>query len=555
MISNLLTPRQLWSNYDPYKEPLRPSYLDITESQSYYHFKTYINGDSYDNEPIRIYVQCYIPKKSTFNSNIILMTDVGLHVEDDKQQENLANLGFGVFSFDYSGFTNSSSKFTHYPKSINYANYEYSNKDIFHDSVSPQNTPIFIWCKVCRKVINLIKQTRGDDSQIILTGYKLGADIAWQVAAIDKRVDAVAAFLNAGWQEFRNIPKLSNSALLPDKDDVSESWLSASSTQAYIKFVNCPALILAASNSPITSLDRIVDSANLIKSNGANICLNISAGQSNSMTKEAQILYLKWIDSLSKNTALPKLPKITISIYEHSLMANLDVDKSQEIEKISVHYSYDELDSTLRSWSNRLVPLAGLKTDIPVYKETKIIFAFASVKYKNGFELTSLPTFYEIPQDANIERTEIKKSRIIYQKSFGPNGWIVEQSSVYVDIVEPKIVQGPFGVYGITTQIGNLSTYTIGEYKFKCENQNLLQFDVCSSKSRELTVEITSGSNGVYNLFYSTITIPENVWTKCSLKVSDFKTKDLVPLKEWGNIKKLTFLNVDNALFNNIIWI
>ena len=135
MISNLLTPRQLWSNYDPYKEPLRPSYLDITESQSYYHFKTYINGDSYDNEPIRIYVQCYIPKKSTFNSNIILMTDVGLHVEDDKQQENLANLGFGVFSFDYSGFTNSSSKFTHYPKSINYANYEFSNKDISHDSV------------------------------------------------------------------------------------------------------------------------------------------------------------------------------------------------------------------------------------------------------------------------------------------------------------------------------------------------------------------------------------------------------------------------------------
>ena len=45
MISNLLTPRQLWSNYDPYKEPLRPSYLDITESQSYYHFKTYINGE------------------------------------------------------------------------------------------------------------------------------------------------------------------------------------------------------------------------------------------------------------------------------------------------------------------------------------------------------------------------------------------------------------------------------------------------------------------------------------------------------------------------------
>lgn len=554
MISNILTPKQLWNEYDPYKEPLRPSYLDIQEEDSYYHFTAYINGDSFDNEPIRIYVQCYIPKKSSFNTNLVLITDVGLNVTTDAQQINLAKKGYGVFSFDYSGINHKDAKYTHYPKAINYANYAYSKENFETITKTAKDTPIFIWSKVCRKVVNLVKQTRGDDSQIILAGYKYGADIAWQVAAMDKRIDGIVAFLNAGWKEFKDYPKFSSYKNL-EINDSEKSWLSACSTQAYIKFVNCPALILAASNSTTTSLDRLVDSINLIKANGANVCLNISSGQCDSITKEAQILFTKWVDSMRIGTTLPKLPKIVLSEVNGSLIATADVDKSQDIERISIHYSYDEIDSSLRSWSTRLISLAGLKTDIPIYNETKLVFAFTSVKYKNGFELSSIPSYIEITPDLKLNKEEIKKSRIIFQKSLGITGWLVEQSSVYVDIVQPKIQQGPLNIYGITSSIGNLSTYTIGEYKFKCELQNLLQFDACSKEARSLVVEICSEKDGKYDYYYSTINLPKNNWTKFALKVTDFKTKNLIPLKDWGNIKKLTFIDVDNTLINNILWI
>ena len=233
----------------------------------------------------------------------------------------------------------------------------------------------------------------------------------------------------------------------------------------------------------------------------------------------------------------------------------VNVDKSLDIEKIVVHYSYDEIDPLLRSWLSQPVTLAGLNTDIPVYNETQIVFAYVTVTYKEGFSLSSTPTYIYTPYDENFIRVNIPRSRIIYQKSYGTKGWIVEQTETILDFLEAQLEEGPLNITGITSPVGDLSTYTIGDYKYKSDAQNILQFDAASKEAKPLTVSIIAGTPGKYDTYYAVVNLNANKWTKCSLKMTNFKTKDMIPLREWGNIKKLSFKNINNTIINNIIWV
>lgn len=121
--------------------------------------------------------------------------------------------------------------------------------------------------------------------------------------------------------------------------------------------------------------------------------------------------------------------------------------------------------------------------------------------------------------------------------------------------MEAKIQEGPLGISGITGSYGNLSTYAIGDYKYKSDNQNLLQFVAAPRDNRKLEVKIITSTQGLYETYSTIVQLSGGVWTKCSLKISDFKTKDRIPLRDWGDIKKITFVDIKNTLINNIIWV
>lgn len=554
MEDKILTTTQLWSNYDPYAEPLRPSYLQLKDLDTHHYFEAYINGDSYSSKPVRIFIRGYLPKSSKFNANIIFAGDSTFGENHPSFEKVLTKKGYGVFSFDYIGYNKNSFEYTKYPEEIKFANLAYCGDHLTKATHGAENTCVFIWSKVLRRVINLVKQLRGDEAKIILAGYGDGADITWQVAAVDNRVNGLTTILNAGWKEFVKIPKWSDNLDL-DFDDERKRWLTACSTQSYIKFVKCPCLILAASNCTRTSVDRLSDTIRLLAENKVDTTMNISPGQSGSISKQSHVLFYDWIDHISKSKKLPLMPVVKLTEKDDSILAQIALDKSNEIDKITLHYSYDELDSRLRSWSTQLISMQGLKGLIPIYELTKCVFAYVTVEYKDGFEVSSVPVFHHLDLNKEYNRRAVKRTRIIYQTTFGTSPWLVENTETYHEMIDPKIDIGPLGIAGITADSGDLSTYTIGEYKYKSENQNLLQFDASTEKDRVLTVCIIAGEVGHFERYFANVNIKEGKWIKCSLKLSDFKTKNLVPLKEWGNVKKLTFINVKDVLFNNIIWV
>ncbi len=548
----ILTPKQVWEGYDPHKEPLRPSYLRFEEVNGNYEIEGYIDGELHTNEITRIYVKGYIPITSDINSNIIFINSFSEANIISFGQMQYTKQGFGVFSFDYYGKKKDSLKYTRYPKDISYANYEESGEHLNHATPTAKDTCVYIWDKVCMRTINFIKQLRGADSKIFLCGYQNGADIAWQVAAIDKRVDAVATILNAGWREYKDYPKLLG--IEPPVDDERKRWFTGSATATYINFVKCPALCVISSNGTLTPLDRIEDTLSLIQKNKKMATLYIAVGLSDTITYTSRKLFSSWINAIAQNKQLIYNPEIKLTkAKDGTVKATIKADKISELAAVIVHYSYDELDPTLRSWSSENVSLSNLSTTIPVYTSTKLIFAYVSVTYANEVKLSSIPVHINI--DDSFTRSPIKKNRIIYQKNFGTRGWILEQDKSLLEFLEAKIQEGPLGISGITGSYGNLSTYAIGDYKYKSDNQNLLQFVAAPRDNRKLEVKIITSTQGLYETYSTIVQLSGGVWTKCSLKISDFKTKDRIPLRDWGDIKKITFVDIKNTLINNIIWV
>ena len=551
----ILAPTQLWKDYDPIAEPLRPSYLECQESENYYAVEVYINGDKYDNSYTRIYVYGYMPKQTSFNSNIIFINDVMDKTFSIDNLKAYADAGYGVFTFDYIGKTNLHGHYTIYPDKVAYANYTESGEHLYRANPTAKDTSFFVWDKVCMKVIALIKQLRGDDCKIILSGYKTGADIALQVAAIDKRVDAVASFLNLGWKDYRNYPKLAQDLHMPI-DDERKRWLAGAATESYLKFIKCPLLCVTTTNCSITSLDRIQDSVNILKGNRVPFALSVLPGLSDSISFRARSLLYGWVSSFTQNKKLPKIPDVDFKIDKNgNVIVSANIDKTSDVEDVIINYSYDELDSTLRSWSEKFLSSDDLKTTVPVYDETKILFAYVTVNYKNGISLSSTLKYLPLGEDAQVIRTAVKKTRIIFQKSMGIDDWIVEIVGSMFQFYEPQIVQGPLNLSGITCERGNLTTYSIGSYKLKSVTQNLLQFDACALSDRKLTVQVCSGTYGMYKTYTAHVNLEKDKWKKCSLKLFDFKDDNLVPLKSWRDVKKLAFIDASGVLLNNIIWV
>ena len=551
----ILAPTQLWKDYDPNAVPLRPSYLQFQESDNYYSVEVYINGDKYDDSYTRIYVYGYMPKETSFNTNIIFINDV---LDKSFSADNLkayADAGYGVFTFDYVGKTSLHGHYTIYPQPVAYANYVDAGTHLTHAIPTAKDTSFFVWDKVCMKVIALIKQLRGDDCKIILSGYKTGADIALQVAAIDKRVDAVASFLNLGWKDYRGYPKLAEDLHMPI-DDERKRWLAGAATESYLKFIKCPLLCVTTTNCSITSLDRIPDSVNILKGNRSTFSLSVISGLGDSVSFRARSLLYGWVSALSQNKKLPKNPDVEFKIDKNgNVIAQASIDKTLDIEDVTVNYSFDELDSTLRSWFSKDVPIEDLKTTLPIYDETQILFAYITVNYKNGISLSSIVKYLRIPNDTQVVRNPIKKTRIIFQKNMGIDDWIVEIIGSMFQFYEPQIEQGPLNLSGLTCERGSLATYSIGSYKLKSISQNLLQFDACSIKDRKLLVEVCSGTYGMYKTYTAKVELKKDKWTKCSLKLFDFKDENLVPLKSWRDVKKLAFIDANGVLLNNILWV
>lgn len=331
-------------------------------------------------------------------------------------------------------------------------------------------------------------------------------------------------------------------------------WLAGCAPQTYAKFVTCPTLFVGTTNSNITSIDRVENTLNTIREH-APVHVSICAGLNNSVDDTALKTVNAWLKGAATDRPLPNNPRLNLIVEDDKVVAEAKFDDSDDVSEINVYYSYDEMQSDLRSWKKVSLQLANPRTVLPVYVNNKIIFAFVNIVYKKEYRLSSLPDTLSL-EGKRLACEPLRKRHLIYERKDGVSMWVVENTDRYSSFVIPMIATGAFDLMGITAPAGDLSTYLVGEPQFRNGLHSLLQFDAYSQNDTSCTISLCADEgNGKHCDYNATVKIKGGAWTKCTLEVQDFKTEERIALKDWGQVKKLTLRKVSGILFNNILWV
>lgn len=552
METNLISPSTLWANYDADAVKLRSNFIKYDTSENgIVDFEVYLSCEEEDKSTSLTYCYGKIPKENSKNATLIYISGFKSDLSNEVF-DNFLPKGYAVVCFDYKGKTDDKSKHTIYPDSLSYANLAFSARHLDGFVKSPKDSCVFIWSKMCRNVITFVKKLLGEDNKIYLRSSLEGGNILWQVAGMDKRVEGVIAANNAGWEESRGLFRFSES---PDEFNFSEEkikWMSACSPQSYAKFVECPVLFVSGTNSSLTSIDRVEKTFSLTKNNGDNLaclCSNLF----NTMNARAKTCLTIWLDKVYYNQPRPKAPTAAFEIVDGQLCVKMDYDSSIEIEKIEVHYCYNEINSELRHWNKNILSSANPITQIPVRLGDTQVFAYASVHYKDGQFYSSLPIMFRL-DGVDIERVASKRSHIVYERKDGLDAWVVDNNNG--EYFMPELKAGAFDIVGVTAEKGNLATYKISDKIYEQSENSIFQFDCYSEKNRSLFVEVcVEVAMFKYEYYRVEARLSGDEWQKIALSHNDFKTAERVPLKDWKKVKKLSFLNIDGTLISNIIWV
>lgn len=547
-----MSPSQLWANYDADAVRLKSNFLKYdTDENGVVDFEVYLSCEETDgNAPILAYCYGKIPKQNSKNATLIYITGY----KTDKSTEIIDTYlpkGYGVVFFDYMG-DSPKPKHTVYPPHLDYANYIRSGKHLDGFEKSPKDSCVFIWSKICRNVITFVKKLLGDDNKIYMRSSLEGGNILWQVAGIDRRIDGIIAADNAGWAECRGLFRFDASAEEYNFPDEKLKWMSACSPQSYAKFVTCPILFISGTNSTLTSIDRVEKTLSLTSGHPATracLCANLA----NTMNASAMTSMSIWLDNVLENKPISNAPTVNFDIKDGKLVVSMDYDRSLEINRLMIYHCYDEINSELRQWNRNAVTSDNSSVEVPVRDGDKRIFAFASVYYADGQFYSSLPVMIDL-KDKDLTRTPFKRSHIIYERKHGINAWVVDNNKG--EYFLPEFKTGAFEITGVTAQKGNLSTYSISDKIFENNENSLFQFDCYCEQSRSLTVEMcVETSLFKYEYYRAEVKLNGGEWQKIALSHNDFKTKDLVPLKDWAKVKKLSYLNINDTLIGHIIWV
>lgn len=551
----ILTPTQLWDNYDPYALPLNESIIHEKEINKFICKTIKFTVDTLSDGDIIGAADIYYPKKKSAPWPLILLADS----YSDSFQKNIDFLlenNFAVAVFNYTGEHSENPHITQYPESISYCNLNKIGNHFYNATPTVKDTAIYHWVKIARRLINVLEKDKNiDKNNIGAIGYLEGANIMWQVASMDKRIKAFAPLVC-----IKYIFKETNSKDISPTN--KERFLIGASPQSYAKFLNVPTFMLTTTNNDETPINEITDTISVFPKTTTKR-LYISRGNSCNFEKDTKKNIVTWFNTYlepsSKPNVLPKSPALSYTIKEDSILFEVKADTKTQIVDASLLLAVDDENSSFKNWIiEKLDIKANGKSEFSYlpFTNSKFIYAFVNIKYKNGLVLSSLATKINFKELTDVHIAATKNTRIIYNQEMGASPFLIETPYVLHNEGDLSLTKGPKNIYGISTKTGNLTTYSISSHNKQGGSSKYLQFNAFSPVEKEISLILTVLENGKYINYKAIVNLVDTEnWEQFSFTLNDFKNDNMTTLVNWDNIKKLTFANAENVIFNNIIWI
>lgn len=540
----VLSPQKLWESYDRKIMP-----LDISETGSFStdfgeEKRVYFNGEATAVGCTRIYARHLLPKKQT-NKLVIYFPEPEKDVHD-LDLSLFIDKGWSVLAVDYAGNVFDRTRFTIYPATLKFA--DYNESELFSAPESPQKTCWYVWTTVCLRALTYA-ESQGY-TRVALVGAGAGGSHVFKAAAISGFPLCAAS--------------LYSPVFFPSEDPQLQSV--GVNVTGYASMLKVPFLHLCCSNDSDSSLDAISDLS--YRSEDKNV-LSLSGSETDpekdifyiaprvdrSFTKEMQTdleLFLSaFLDRTddTEDTAALLTPNLNFSVSGAENKMYFSIQCEQKLQDVTLYVSHGVTNSAYRNWRTVSVEKAGETEYIgytEVYSADSPVYAFVSVTTETGF-LFSSPVVRRIPSALDISPTTILRRRLIYDSDMGIDDFF----SVNKEF-PPAIKEGPFGITGICAQKG-LCTYKLGDVMFRGSPDGVLQLLLYSPVEQDVTFYVIDDDQ------FNTYTCVKHVspltdWTKIMLSISDFKSGEGV-LPGWHRAIYLRIDAESEIVISSLLWV
>ena len=553
-----LTPKLVWDKYDPEAGNLEASILSNTQDGHISHTKYCFTSETTRTGKVRASIDVYFDSRWLDKRPAIIVNPTLEAVEDyEGIARVLVGAGFVVGIVDYAKCFSRNDEDMSFPPELDYAVCPKCREYMYDIKTSAKETPWFVWGKIIRRAITFLKEHRlvqGD--RIGIMGLGTGSHLTWIVAGIDNRVHACLPIDTGGYLWCRDRKRFGGNGIVPLNDEES-AFSTGVGAETYARTITCPILFVCSSNSEYFDIDRCGDTFASIPSDNKHMLINQNAnGQ---LTQSALTIIQTWLKKyLAKDEKSSQNPTISFEVIEGELC--LRVNTIVNTSNIKAYITTSKVNSAVRTWTEitdwQKSGQSEYFAKVPVFDNDEYVIAYATVTYSKTVAYSTpvigiLPEKYDLAENTVLAN---KQSRVIYSGSMDKGIFMAETTSFVLDDDTIQSLEGPFGIKGVKTKTGNLVMFRNSYEHFSSDKNIIFRFDAYSSENRTFTLSLYSLSN---KRTYSTnINIKGgNYWTAISLNAQDFKDPTGKSLVRFSDIDKFIFINAEDILFTNMLWV
>jgi len=261
------------------------------------------------------------------------------------------------------------------------------------------------------------------------------------------------------------------------------------------------------------------------------------------------LLTYKWLDRTMKGEISPEL-RLTSQLEGDRLSFSLSCE-SAKIQNASIYFTYNEAIPGCRHWhelSMKKHEDGTFRGDIPVWMGDHEVYAYAVATIAGGFSYASRGLGTLVTSD-----TPYMTSQFLLDTESDHGFYSDNSAETFVAFKgDFGIEDAPDGVPGFVGK-GALRTNILSE-QGRYELATALHLSVYSGEEGEIRVLLLKSEEDGLVEYSATCPVEAGEWTRISLEVGDFKTKELIPMKDWEGLCSIILPDTDDKYYNNFLW-
>lgn len=563
MANKILTPTTLWNDFDD-QLPLNESVLGERDAGKARLRTVRFAGRAVGEARVDIFARYAEPCEGDKYPALLILPDADRTI-DDAAVLRFASLGYAVLMPDYRGSWRGAEGYTVYPEAIGYANLRESERHFDHADETAKETSWYEWVAVARYCIRYLR-AQPNVGKIGVIGIRAGGDIAWQLAATCDDLSCAIPVCAGGWRAYRGVNKYGDAPELK-MDDERYRFIAGIESQSYAPYVRCPILMLCSTNDELFDADRAFDTFSRIAPNCDKtfyFAARYNGHIGNTGLNDLDLFIGKYLKG--REVFIPAPAEVAIEEdTDGELVARIRFDRNGEVKYCEVYMAEDMCESAMRDWVRcEFKRKEGDEAQIfrlNAVRGAKRVFAYAKTKYSCGFAVSSKIAVKKIDQNyAN----SVEPCRILYSSRSGRDSFTVARfdrgeimADCFLENSRPPVdlVEGPFGISGVTSEYG-LKLFRINDPRYCPAENALLKFDAYAPQTTTVQITVRATKNGKDIIYQCNLFLPGcESWTNHVLSAKDFKTDGNRPLASLRGAKYIAFYSEGRFCINNLLWL